>query len=61
MRKGETLEQEAARKKIAQELPGKVVACTKRVENLCDTVRHMTATLQNSRKHNTGGEKSGTL
>lgn len=61
MRKGETLEQEAARKKAERELPGKVAACTKRADALCKAVKAMTIHLQSNHRSNEGGENSGKL
>jgi len=61
MRKGETLEQEQARKKAEREHPKRIKACTDKVGGLCDKVRQMTSTLQNNRSKNAGGEKSGTI
>jgi len=61
MRKGETLEQEAARRKAEAELPGRIKDCTDRLSSICDQVREMTVKIQKSHHKNMGGEKSGTL
>lgn len=61
MRKDETLEQEAARKKAEAELPGRISACTDRVSKLCDGVRGAIETMKNTNRPNCGGEKSGTI
>lgn len=61
MRKGETLEQEQARKKAERELPGRIEWSAKRVSNLCDQVREMLNKLKRNHRSNDGGENSGKL
>jgi hypothetical protein len=61
MRKGETLEQEAARKKAEAELPKRIKGCTDRVDGLIASVKHSIVCMKASRKSNEGGEKSGKI
>lgn len=60
MRKGETLEQEAARQKAAVELPKRLEACIARLEHLCCNVRETTRKVQRQQP-NSGGERNGLL
>lgn len=61
MRKGETFEEEAARKKAERELPDRIHKCTGRVDTLIAVVKGMITTLQRNHTPNKGGEKSGQL
>lgn len=59
MRLGETLEQEAQRKREEAELPGRIQSLRERIRQACATLREVIADRQ--RLNNPGGERSGTL
>ena len=63
MRKGETLDQELARRKAEAELPARVQSIRLRVARIACDVRIMTEALRirNGGETNKGGERSGTL
>lgn len=61
MRKGETLEQEAARKKLERELSARIQRGMDRVASLCDKVRELMEKLKRNHRSNDGGENSGKL
>jgi hypothetical protein len=61
MRKNETLEAEAARKKREAELPLRIAGCSNRVAALCEKVIAAIQTVDRRNRTNPGGEKSGTL